>query len=97
MANTSTGRPGTETSDYSSAGASAKADSATIAPENRQHVTSTARAAGATLKPGGAHGAPVDVGMTELHGEDVPGHALDLVEHQDVAHPADDRAGTGDH
>jgi len=82
MANTSTGRPGTETSDYS----------ATIAPENRTHVTATARAAGATLKPGGAHGAPVDVGMTELHGEDVPSHVLDLVEHQDVAHPASDRA-----
>jgi hypothetical protein len=86
MTTTSTGRPGTETSDYS----------ATIAPENSRPATATARAAGATLKPGGAHGAPVDVGMTELHGEDVPSHALDLVEHQDVAHHAPDRAATRD-
>ena len=78
MATTSTGRPGTDTSDYS----------ATIAPENSRHVIAQARAAGATLKPGGAHGAPVDVGMTELHGEDVPSHVLDLVEHQDQRQPA---------
>jgi hypothetical protein len=78
MANTSTGRPGTDTRD----------DSATIAPENSKHVTAQARAAGATLKPGGAHGAPVDVGMTELHGEDVPSHVFDLVEHQNQRQPA---------
>ena len=72
-------------------------DPATIAAEHGKLVPSTARAAGATLKPGGAHGAPVDVGMTALHGENVPGHALDLVEHQDVAHHAPDRAATRDH
>jgi hypothetical protein len=75
MANTSTGRLGTETSDKPSAGASAKADSATIAPGNSRHDTAKARAGGATLKPGGAHGAPVDVGMSELHREDIPSQA----------------------
>jgi len=78
MAKSSTGQPGTETSDHPSAGASAKADSATIAPENSRHVIAQARAAGATLKPGGAHGAPVDVGMSELHREDIPSQADDL-------------------
>jgi len=79
MANTSTGRPGTETSD----------DSATIAPENSRNVTAEARAGGATLKPGGAHGAPVDVGMSELHREDIPSQADDL----DRSHTGDRPAG----
>ena len=81
MANTSTGRPGTETSDYS----------ATIAPENRTHVTAEARAAGATLKPGGAHGAPVDVGMSELHREDIPSQADDLDHSRDGDRRSDER------
>jgi hypothetical protein len=82
MANTSTGRPGTETSDYS----------ATIAPENSRHVTAEARAGGATLKPGGAHGAPVDVGMSELHRENVPSQADDGEHSQSADRPADERA-----
>jgi hypothetical protein len=71
MPNNPTGKLGTETSDYS----------ATVAPENRTHVTSTARTADASLTPGGQHGAPVDVGMSGLYREDVPSQA-DL----DVAH-----------
>jgi hypothetical protein len=69
--------------------------SATKAPENRQHVTSNAEVADARMTPGGAHGAPVDVGMSELHHEDVPGEATDL----DLAHygenPAEERRGSG--
>jgi hypothetical protein len=65
MPNTSTEKPGTGTSDYS----------ATSAPENREHVTSRATTADPSLIPGGPHGAPVDVGMSELHREDVPSQA----------------------
>ena len=65
MATTSTGRPGTDPRD----------DSATIVPEHSKHTTAEARAAGATLKPGGSLGAPVDVGMSELHREDIPSQA----------------------
>ena len=65
MPNNPTGKPGTDTSDYS----------ATLAPENRQHVISRAMAANPSLIPGGPHGAPVDVGMSGLHGEDVPSQA----------------------
>jgi hypothetical protein len=47
--------------------------SATKAPENRDHVESKVHSIDDSLKPGGAHGAPVDVGMSELHRDDVPG------------------------
>jgi hypothetical protein len=77
MAHTSTRQVGIDTSHQTAA----------VAPDNKL-VTAQARAQGATLKPGGVLGAPVDVGMTELHGEDVPSHLLDLVEHQDIAHRA---------
>lgn len=82
MANKATGEPGTGTSDYS----------ATAAPENRAHVTSRATTADPSLIPGGRFGAPVDVGMSELHREDVPSQADDL----DHAGPtARERAGAG--
>ena len=47
--------------------------SATKAPENRPHVESKVHSIDDSLKPGGTHGAPVDVGMSELHRDDVPG------------------------
>jgi hypothetical protein len=46
--------------------------SATKAPENRPHVTSVEPATDPRLHPGGAHGAPVDVGMSGLPHEDAP-------------------------
>jgi hypothetical protein len=67
MPNTPTGKPGTETSDYS----------ATVAPENREHVTSQTTTADPSLIPGGTHGAPADPGMSGLHREDVPSQADD--------------------
>ena len=85
MPNRSTGKPGTETSDYS----------ATIAPENREHVTSRRTTADPSLRPGGPNGAPMDVGMSELRREDVPSQAEDLGLTQYGDDPARERAGTG--
>jgi hypothetical protein len=85
MPNESTGKPGTETSDYS----------ATVAPENREHVTSRATSADPALIPGGLHGVPVDPGMSELHREDVPSQAEDLDLTQYGESPARERAGSG--
>ena len=69
--------------------------SATKAPENREHVTSAEPAADTRLKPGGAHGTPVEVGMSGLHHEDSPsgGSDLGLTSYGDA--PARERAGTG--
>ena len=53
---------GHSTSDYS----------ATKAPENRPHVESAMPTDDPRGRPGGAHGAPVSVGMDALHGETVP-------------------------
>ena len=44
--------------------------SATKAPENREHVTSKVQSGDPKLIPGGAHGAPVEVGMEALHSAD---------------------------
>ena len=85
MPNKSTGKPGAETSDYS----------ATVAPENRKHVTSRATTADPSLIPGGPSGAPVDVGMSELHREDVPSQAHDLGATEYGDNPARERAGSG--
>ena len=49
--------------------------SATKAPENRPHVESKVHSIDDSLKPGGSHGAPVDVGMSELYRENVPSEA----------------------
>ena len=46
--------------------------SATKAPENRPHVESAFPANDARARPGGAHGAPVQVGMETLCSEAVP-------------------------
>jgi hypothetical protein len=46
--------------------------SATKAPENREHVESTAPVQDFRQKPGGAHGTPAEVGMSGLHRRDVP-------------------------
>ncbi len=51
--------------------------SATKAPENREHVESTAPVRDARQKPGGANGTPADVGMSGLHRRDVPSMAND--------------------
>jgi hypothetical protein len=69
--------------------------SATQAPENREHVTSTAQPEQITLKPGGPHGAPFDVGMSGLDPDAVPSHGstLDLTDHGD--NPAADRKHAG--
>jgi len=56
-----------ETGDYS----------ATKAPENRKHVTSTDPVADPRLKPGGTNGVRADVGMSGLPGEPVPTVAED--------------------
>jgi hypothetical protein len=40
--------------------------SATKAPENREHVESTAVTNDSSLKPGGPAGAPVDIGVSAL-------------------------------
>ncbi len=45
--------------------------SATKAPENRPHVESKVPAVDARARPGGAHGAPVSVGMESLHADTV--------------------------
>jgi hypothetical protein len=47
-------------------------DSATKAPENREHVESRARTKNDTLLPGGPHRATAEIGMQELNREDVP-------------------------
>ena len=49
--------------------------SATKAPENREHVESTAPARDSRRKPGGANGISADVGMSGLHRSDVPSMA----------------------
>ena len=85
MPDKSTEKPGTGTSSYS----------ATVAPENREHVTSRATTADPSLIPGGPHGAPVDPGMSELHREDVPSQAADLERTEYGENPARERAGTG--
>ena len=46
--------------------------SATRAPENSEHVESTAAVRDVRQTPGGAHGTPADVGMSGLHRRDVP-------------------------
>jgi hypothetical protein len=73
MADISKDHPAGATGDYS----------ATKAPENEPHVTSTETTSDKKLKPGGAHGTPADVGMSGLHREDVPSMASHL-------DPADD-------
>jgi hypothetical protein len=69
--------------------------SATQAPENRPHVESSAPPVEATLKPGGAHGSPVDVGMSELYHETVPSGASDLELTHYGENPAEERKHSG--
>jgi hypothetical protein len=52
-------------------------DSATKAAENAPQVESRARARDHTLKPGGAHGAPVGIGIPDVDPDSLPGRALD--------------------
>jgi hypothetical protein len=61
--------------------------SATKAPENRKHVTSTEPVSDPRLKPGGAAGVSVEVGMSALHDADVPSAAegTGVVDQIDVA------------
>lgn len=49
--------------------------SATKAPENREHVESKKPTADPRATPGGEHGVTVEVGMSGLHSETVPGIA----------------------
>ena len=49
--------------------------SGTKAPENAEHVQSTARRRDDTLKPGGAHAATAAIGMSELDRDTVPNGA----------------------
>ena len=72
-----------ETTDYS----------ATKAPENREHVESTAPVRDSRQKPGGANGTPADVGMSALHRRDVPSMANDQDEQS--ASPAGSPHGSG--
>lgn len=74
---------GGDTTDYS----------ATKAPENREHVESTAPVRDSRQKPGGAHGTPADVGMSALHRKDVPSMAKD--EDEQSASPAGSPHGSG--
>ena len=67
MAMDETGGKKPETSDYS----------ATKAPENREHVESDAPPQRTTLKPGGAHGATVPVGMSDIDLRTIPSRAVD--------------------
>jgi hypothetical protein len=46
--------------------------SATKAPENKDHVESRTTSGDSRLTPGGAHGAPVEVGMSGLDRRTVP-------------------------
>jgi len=61
---------GRDTGDYS----------ATKAPENREHVESTAPVRDSRQTPGGANPTPADVGMSGLHRRDVPSMADDAPE-----------------
>jgi hypothetical protein len=74
---------GGDTTDYS----------ATKAPENREHVESTAPVRDSRQKPGGAHGTPADVGMSALHRKDVPSMAKDQDEQS--ASPSGSPHGSG--
>jgi hypothetical protein len=52
--------------------------SATKAPENKEHVESSSPTGDHRLLPGGAHGARVPIGMSELDHAQVPSGASDL-------------------
>lgn len=65
------------TSDDSRAKSDTSDYSATKAPENAPHVTSQPKARDHTLKPGGAHGAPMGIGISDIDPERLPGLALD--------------------
>jgi hypothetical protein len=52
--------------------------SATKAPENKEHVESRSPTGDYRLLPGGAHGAKVPIGMSELDHDQVPSGASDL-------------------
>ena len=78
---------GTDTGDYS----------ATKAPENREHVESTAPGQNPSQKPGGPHGVARDVGMSALHRNTVPRLAADAEQADRPDNPAtDDNAGGTD-
>jgi len=53
------------------------ASSSTNAPENQEHVESERLVDDADQRPGGRHGAPVDVGMAALHRATIPSQAAD--------------------
>ena len=77
-----------DTSDYS----------ATKAPENREHVESTAPVQNPAQKPGGGHPVGVDVGMSALYRETVPQLAADAEQAERADGPAKDHnAGGTDH
>ena len=56
---------GVDTGDYS----------ATLAPENREHIESTAVTDDESLKPGGASGTRADIGIAGLDRDTVPNGA----------------------
>ena len=69
--------------------------SATKAPENRPHVESTAAVNPATLRPGGATGSPVAIGISAVDRVDIPSGARKPEELAYGENPAAERAGTG--
>jgi hypothetical protein len=73
-----------ETSDYSG----------TKAPENQGHVESKFQADDPRLKPGGARGAKVPIGMPELDRDTVPNGATDPGETRYGDRPRSDRHGS---
>ena len=69
--------------------------SATKAPENREHLESEPQSNNPSLKPGGARGAPTDVGMSSLD-PDMTGNPAAAGENAPHAgNPAAPRKGSG--
>jgi hypothetical protein len=75
-------RAGQSTGDYS----------ATEAPENRGHVESEGPAGDPSRRPGGARGAPADVGMSGVDRDTLPNGGTDTGQ-TDYGTPAADRQG----
>jgi hypothetical protein len=76
---------GGDTTDYS----------ATKAPENREHVESTAPVRDSRQKPEGANGTRADLGMSGLHRRDVPAMANGVDQDEQSASPTGSPHGSG--